>query len=232
MGFTLTVGAIDAMLPNPEGKEFVKWLGARFKEINQDSSFEVLEDCFPFQTETFELDCDDLDPVTNLCHVEVGWSWWDRTVYSMGNSLGSQNTTASGHMHAFWGVAVPFDAENTLLGKPIARKNLSQSVIGKMMALFKAKDEMGEHIASLIEERSGGMKNLRIGSIPRILRELDQACSAWGLPNNEDEARVLAEELYEAEPMDDDAIARCYALIVRSFLRYAQANNHMVWFIK
>ena len=168
----------------------------------------------------------------NLCHVEVGWSWWDRTVHIMSKSLGSHNSTASGHMRAFWGVAVPFEAENTLLGRPVARMNPSRSVVGKIRAMFKPKDEMGEHIATLIEERSGGMKNLRIGSIPRILRELDQACSAWGLPDSEEEARVLAEELYEAEPMDDEAIARCYSLIVRSFLRYAQENSHLVWFIK
>ena len=48
MGFTLTIGAVDAMLPNPEGKEFVKWMGTRLKEVNQDFSFEILEDSFPF----------------------------------------------------------------------------------------------------------------------------------------------------------------------------------------
>ena len=83
----------------------------------------------------------------------------------------------------------------------------------------------------MVKDRTGGSNQFRVGSGTRILAELEAVCGAWGLPNDEAQARVLAMQKYE-ELVEDGPVHQCYALICRSFFRVAIEHRLIVWFTK
>ena len=231
MGFALTIAPMSTMVDEFNIKNLHAWLDANKGHVNERVEISSQTSVFPFEPEKYQIDEEDegSEYVDVVRHVEVGWSWWGMTVNEMTKVLGIKNVKASSFVQPLWGAAVPFEIKNQHL-----IKQHTPSPLGKFfLFIFTPKDPSGMDIMLMTKNgKSESVRNLRISSASKILCELESACRAWNLPNDETEARTLAEEMYEAMPETDETISRCYALIVRSFLRYAVEQKLIVWFIK
>lgn len=200
---------------------------------------------FPFIDDAYESETG--QEVVAVVHEEVGWSWWDTTVAQIASECGPQSVAAMSHMKAWIGAALPFDVPNQAIGDgspavtgaPIRIEPRQPGPFGFLKKLFKPAPKPvtlpAEHqamIDQMVNERTGGSGDFRIGSGPRILAELEAACRHWNLPEDEAAGRARAEELYEEAAESDDPVPHCYALICRSFFRHAVPRGYIVWFIK
>ena len=240
MGFTLTIARIEDMLDDKDQRRFREWLGPKLGSVNEKITDVGFSEGFPLMIdlagevedvphgETIEIE----DRII-FCLQEVGSNWWEITTQAMERTLGPNGSKHASFIKPWFGVVVPFEVQNRhLINTDYHGGTLIQKALVWILMRFAPKDPKNRDIMIYRHDKKTMRKNLRIGSIPRILKELDAACLAWGLPSDETGARTLTRELYESNPEDDGTIARCYALMVRSFLRFAMANNHLVWFIK
>ncbi len=225
MGFTLTIVSASVLVDVDTAKRLTRWLGEQASEVNWSVPTDPRVLSFPFVLTTLED-----EPI--FVHEEVGWPWWQILLDQMTLTLGPKNVPSSSYMQALFGLAVPFDIKNRhLIEFEPKRWKWHQRIIMKLIAK-SGKVKLTDEIMFSTAKDTTAVRNLRIGSIPKILAEVEHACKSWGLPENEQEGRKMAEEMYEAMPEDDVPISRCYALMVRSFLRYAVEHKHIVWFIK
>lgn len=238
MGFSLSIVKIEDS--EPELEQEIRQLIAGRGELNETIDTQALPSEFPF--ECYEGD-DEEGPA--IYHVEVGWSWWDCLAEAMEETLGTEGSKTCRFMKAWRGFALPFDLEPTILADrphevdpPITvTTSPPTSLLGKIANIFKPKSAglpagTQDLIGSLIDERSGGSNGCRIASATRILAEIEAVCRAWGFPEDEAEGRAKAFELYEEMPEDAEPVARCYALISRTFFRFAVKHHHAVCFAK
>jgi hypothetical protein len=145
-------------------------------------------------------------------------------------------------MKAWLGTALPFDVPNQSIGDGSPATRYSEQTTSRptpLKAFFQRlfgtpppPEPPHELIDRMVSDRTGGSGDFRVGSGPRILAELEAACRRWGLPEDETLSSQRGEELYEEAAENDEQIARCYALMCRSFFRHAIANSYIVWFIK
>lgn len=228
MGFTLSIGRIKDTLEHSEIDRFQKWLDSTWSLVNEAIETLNVPQSFPFVIDEYG---DEDSPIPVVLHEEVGGKWWDIVSAQMALTLGPKKVRISTFLRPIHGVAVPFPVENRhLRNADFSGGNFAQRLLMKAIMLSAKKDPSGRDV--LITRDGKTIRNLRIASAPGLLAELDAACKAWALPDDERSARKLAKEMYEAEPEDDVAISRCYALMVRSFLRFAIENQCLVWFIK
>lgn len=203
---------------------------------------------FPFLIE--QLEPSECGPYTlDTCiiqHEEAGWSWWDDMVAEIRRTGGETAVEACAHMRAWRGLAFPFDLPSSMIGdqfsEPVAHtitsilpspwyefkwlRRFMNKVRPQKGTAFKAQMDAMLHL------RTGGSNVFRISSGTRILAELEAACDLWQLPKEEGEAASLAQKMNYEDPSSPQEVAHCYALMCRSFFRYAVPRKYIVWFIK
>ena len=208
------------------------WLKENSIQINDAMNIVPDLDNFPFELDEYPLDQEDDDSAIAdvVRHVEVGWSWWEIVVKEMEKSLGAQNVKATGFLRAWADAAIPGEFENQHLIQ-FKAPNRKAGIAIKLLSFF-TRTTATDDVMIMMDGSGTVVQNPHLASANRIHAELENVCEKWELPSDEITARKLAEQMYEADPESETDIARCYALIVRSFLRYAIAHNHIVWFIK
>jgi hypothetical protein len=232
MGFSLTMAPMSSMNDEATCLRLEKWL--KKNSIQIEDAMNIVSDLnnFPFELDELPLDPYDADSAIAdvVRHVEVGWPWWAIVVKEMEKTLGAQNVKATGFLQPWADAAIPGDFKNQHLIQ-FEAPNRKAGIAIKLLSFF-TRTKATDDVMVMMDGSGTVVKNPHLASANRILAELENACEKWGLPSDELIARKLAEQMYEAEPESDADISRCYALIVRSFLRYAIPNNHIVWFIK
>ena len=175
----------------------------------------------------FEVDADE-DGVF-VQHWEVGWSWWSQVQRKLAEILGTDAVPSALHIHAWNGVAVPGEIENTFIGTP--RRLEPAPKKGGFLKNILGGESDEDRIQRLMDEMvlayGGPYANLMVVSLPSLVSELRAGIDALGY----DEAEMQA--IYETDPDNDpEEIAKCYMLMAHIFLREALERRHLVWFIK
>jgi hypothetical protein len=167
-------------------------------------------------------------------------------VAEMRKTGGQAAAEACGHMRAWRGLAFPFGLPSSMIGDPFSAPvaNTITSILPSPWYQFKwfkrlfyklkpQKDTaIKAQMDAMLHLRTGGSNAFRISSGTRILAELEVACDLWQLPKDEAEAASLAQKMNYEDPVGPQEIAHCYALMCRSFFRYAVPRKYIVWFIK
>lgn len=241
MGFTLSMAPIRDAGSGCEAEieALIRQVGGKFND--------TITPCglgFPFLDDAYESEDGGKDTAVIL-HEEVAWSWWDTMVKEVETDLGPAAVEVMSHMKAWCSAALPFDIPNQTIGDGSSAvgthtaehtgpptnplKTFLDKLLGKK---HSPPPEVQNSINEMVDQYSGGTADCRLGSGPKILAELEAACNYWGLPDDEDEARQCAEDLYETCIEKDDTVPACYALMCRSFFRYAVPRGYIVWFVK
>jgi hypothetical protein len=233
MGFSLTIAPMTSICDEDTCRRLSQWLMNHSVHVNETIVIDSESKCFPFEPNRFQNNGagETSEFVEIIRHHEVGLNWWSIVVKEMEKVMGTKGVKTCQFVRPTIDAAVPADIENQHLIQHKAR-NVRAGIIIKLLSLFTKTSATGDVMIMMDGDNSKVVHNSHLVSAARLLIELEAACVAWRLPTGESEARSMAKELYESKPNDNTNIAHCYALIVRSFLRYAVANNHIVWFIK
>ena len=221
MGFTLTMMPLESYLA--EDREGLRNLlidyGIQWNDAVNPSDF---EDKAPFEP-------DEEDGDVYVTHWEVGWSWWSKVQRKLMDTLGVEAVPTVLHIHAWNGVAVPGDIENTMVGSPrrLEPRPPEGNFLKKLFGGESDEDRVRKVMDQMLLAYGGPYVNLMIVSLPRLVAELKAGIDALGY----DEEEMWA--IYDTDPDDDDEmVAKCYMLMSHAFLNGALERKHLAWFIK
>jgi hypothetical protein len=221
MGFTLTMMPLASFLAD-DRESLRSLLIDRGVSWNDEIKLSDFEGKAPFET-------DEEDGEPYITHWEVGWSWWSKVQRKLMDTLGAEAVPTSLHIHAWNGVAIPGDIEDTMLGSPrrLEPRAPKGGLLKKIFGGESDEDRVQKVVDQMVLAYGGPYANLMVVSLPRLVAELKSGIDTLGY----DESEMWA--IYDTDPDDDDEeVAKCYMLMAHAFLRGALEQKHLAWFIK
>lgn len=221
MGFTLMMMPLAGYV-GEDREDLLELLEHEKVVWNDQIDLKVFDGIAPFEA-------DEMDGEPCVTHWEVGWSWWSKVQRKLMDTLGAEAVPCALHIHAWNGVAIPADIENTLIGSP-RRLEPKSKKRGLLKGLFGG-DSHEEQVQKVMDQMllayGGPYANLMVVSLPKLVAELKAGIDALGY-NGADMWKI-----YDTDPDNDDSkIAECYMLMTHAFLRGALEHKHLAWFIK
>ena len=197
---------------------FFKVRGIEFNEPQSSAQFEGI-------SHIFSEEVDDGESVIAY-HDEVRWSDWLDVQTLVHRTLGNRGRFAVDDVHAWTSVGVPSDFEGATLGPPILRQPPKGR--NRILGMFKRQAATDDLVNKCIFDYGGPYENLTIGSLPRILAELEECAKLQSLPLSGPEFDA---KLFEA-CQDDLTSTTFFLLISIHFIRIALDRGMLVWWIK
>lgn len=227
MAFVLSMGRIKDMVSSEQDEAGLRDLLAK-NNIPFNENFDPQH----FSSVIFEeiADSEETYEVETYTHWELHWSSWIEVQLHLLEILGEPNVRTAVDIHAWYGVAVPGDLENTMVGEPVryqwpAPKPSFLEKIGLKKPGMQSRIQ--SQVDKMRESYGGPYENLMVVSGTRLLAELDAAIEKKGY----DPANL--EALSEAYLEDDGSGAAEFCLLTfREFLHTAMTHQHLAWFIK
>lgn len=224
VGFCLQCFSIERLTEDAHAAKLRRFLAERQIAINENFDFSVLETDALF----------DVDQVEGyLAHWEVGWDWWEAAQILAIDTLGDGASPHMQNIFAWFGVAVPgeFSVETgdpappspTPVPKP-KRSFLERLWLKKPAP--KNDSSIDQMIQASVQRFSGGAAGLQIVSSLALERELAALLTALG------HLETDPKELYETAAETEQSTGLAMAAVAHRFIRLANQNRYLVWFIK
>lgn len=164
----------------------------------------------------------------SVASLEVGWSWWSNAQVRIADLLGDTEAEPVFDVHAWRGVSVPSDINGSILGRSVTRSLKPKPLLERLGIKKPTSDElMARLIDAQVLQNGGPYDNFCVASTPRLIRVLERAIEAAKL------SHLNPVQVYESVDFEDDVqTANCTILLFHRFLAAAQAQRHLVWWIK
>lgn len=229
MAFSLQTGPIDYMVFEQDAAPLKAWLetaGITYVEQFDPAPFS-LEPLFTVE----ELDESEGGPGTSASHDDAGWSWWSLVQKLAADTIGEHRSSTVQYLHAFYGVAIPAEIENSLLGEPRRREmpdaRPKSSWIKQLNPFAKKEVFTPEgYFAGEVYRLGSPFKNLVMVSAPQLLRELEETAQKLSLNVEE------LEDLWDEVDDEDEDAAKAFLLLCIKFIRATMEVRALCWFIK
>ncbi len=222
MGFAPALYAFEGNIDEEVGKalkEFLRERSIAFEEAINPENF--ASDFY----EQGDLD----DGSVFVAAPEMAWSSWSEVQKLLVSTLGKENAPTALHIHAWNGVAVPAELENSYLAEPIPREKPEEKVgFLQKLGIGKPKvDPVQAQMQAMIEAYGGPTDTLTIVSGPRLVAELEAAIEKLGVAS-----RDFLKIYNEAEDPYNPELASVLLQIYHKIHKDALAHRHLVWWIK
>lgn len=228
MGFELSFNSLSSLNGIDEDD------ASDLKELLQKRgiSFVDLEDSEPWVGDFYDGDAEEDEEGGFAVHVsgpELAWSDWSNVQQLLVETLGEKAVPTALHIHAWYGVAVPGDIENTYLRDPLPRQ-IAKPKLGFLQKLgfLKPKvDPVQAQVDSMVSSYGGGTDSLVIVSAPRLLAEMEAAIEKLGIAN-----RDYMGIYQNSEDLDTPEMASVALQIFHKVLKDGYAHKYLVWWMK
>lgn len=205
-------------------------VGEALKQFLRERSISFVEAIQPenFASEFYEQG--DLDDGSVLVAApEMAWSSWSEVQKLLVSTLGKENVPTALHIHAWNGVAVPADIENSYLSDPIPREKPEEKVgfLQKLGFMKPKVDPVQAQMDAMVEAYGGPTDALTIVSCPRLVAEMEAAIEKLGIAD-----RDFLKIYNEAEDLYTPELASVLLQVYHKIHKEALAHEHLVWWIK
>ncbi len=218
MGFALTLNSLKGNIDEDDAVELTALLRKRGIDFQDFEDFESWVDDF------YDGDGDD-EGESYVSGPELAWGDWSHVQALLAEVLGESNVPTALHIHAWYGVAVPGDIENTYLREPNQRERPRPKLgLLQRLGLFKPKSAPAQAQDDAEEEESFP---LVIVSAPRLLAEMEAAIAKLGIADRDFMAIYRSSDGFGTPEMASVSLQ-----IFHKVLKDGYAHRHLVWWIK
>lgn len=222
MGFAPAIYKIEGNIDENDAAGLYQFLDKRGISFEDDVKAELYSEDF------YEID-EAEDGTAYAAAPEMAWSSWSEVQKLLVQVLGADKVPTALHIHAWNGVAVPGDVENSYLTDPIPREKpkpmlgfLQKLGIGKPVA-----DPVQAQVDQMVQAYGGPTNTLTIVSGPRLVAEMEAAIDKLGIAG-----RDYVKIYNEAEDLSTPELASVLLQIYHRIHKDALAHRHLVWWIK
>lgn len=222
MGFAPAIYKIEGNIDDDVAGALKQFLAKRSISFEEDVTAE------DFSEEFYEIGEAD-DGTAYAAAPEMAWSSWSEVQKLLVSTLGADKVPTARHIHAWNGVAVPGDIENSYLGEPIPREK-PKPKLGFLQKLGLAKpvaDPVQAQVDQMVQAYGGPTDTLTIVSGTRLVAEMEAAIDRLGIAG-----RDYVKIYNEAEDPYTPELASVLLQIYHRIHKDALAHRHLVWWIK